>query len=755
MDVLTRINTASFIRVVVALLMGVLLVSCASNVTLDTYNVSDDELLDAVIKIRERLATDPSDIELRSRLKQLELRAADYHYQRGKRAYDEAKVEESIAEYQKGLLAKPDYPKLAQAMLEVVSMKEADNLHQEGELLLQAGMPDEAKQQFQQALEIFPEHQASRQALAEMEADTEDKSESALLSKDLIDLNFKDTDIKEAFEFVSKSFGVNVIFDNDIQSESITLFAQNVTFSQALELMLSTTKTFYKRLGNNTIVIIPDTTDKKGQYEEHDIRVFYLRAAKAKEMVNLIKGLLSLKKVIVNEEMNSILVRDTPDVLQLVDNVVRANDRKPAEMVFDVEILEVNRTKSERLGFDFGSEIGVSYDPFRIDSIWADKLKEGIVTIPNMAFRYFKQDVDAKILANPKIRVMDNKAAKIHIGDRVPLRSSTILDATGQTRTTFEYRDIGIRLTVQPAIHLDNSVTVQLGLEVSSLGQNLGTQAEPAFSIGTRNAETYMLLRDGETAILGGLIRDEDRNSTVKIPGVSSIPAAGELFKSHDDQATRTDVLLTITPRVVRQWDLPPKKSRIMYSGTRDNYTSTPAFASLSQPGNNKSAPVIAVSKGETSSDAPPIAPGLQRRDTELDTETSTGRVSLKFQQPVYSVRSGQDFSANIVGEHLNGIKNLPVSVIFNPTLLELVNTESSFSGGEEAVELAQDKNSVSMQLVVLEQDERSEGTSLARLHFKALKSGVSYLVFRSNTYTSVDGGEYAPQVNASRIVIK
>ena len=146
----------------------------------------------------------------------------------------------------------------------------------------------------------------------------------------------------------------------------------------------------------------------------------------------------------------------------------------------------MNRSKSERLGLDFGTYSLTAAVPSPGTVPLSGSIREAIrstatLTVPPLTFRFFKQDVDAKILANPKIRVLNGRAAKIHIGDRVPLRAATIVDATGQTRTTFDYKDIGIRLTVEPMIYLDNSSMLKLGLEVSSLGENLGTPNEPAF----------------------------------------------------------------------------------------------------------------------------------------------------------------------------------------------------------------------------------------------------------------------------------
>src|SRR6266571_4841736 len=177
----------------------------------------------------------------------------------------------------------------------------------------------------------------------------------ALTSKAPITLNFRQTDLKQAFEFLARSFGVNVIFDEAVKSVPLTLFAKDVTFEQGLSLLLTTSKTFYKKIGANTILVSPDSKEKRGQYEDHLVRTFQMNTVRAKEMADILKGLVTIKKIIVNEQLNTISVRDTEDVIKLSERIIENNDRKPAEMILEVEILEVNRTKSERLGLDFGT----------------------------------------------------------------------------------------------------------------------------------------------------------------------------------------------------------------------------------------------------------------------------------------------------------------------------------------------------------------------------------------------------------------
>lgn len=726
------------LRISKLLVFVFLLSSCASPIKDAEVLATRGEWLNAVLEYRKALLKEPGDIELRSRLKQTELKAADYYYQKGLRLLEQNNIDAAIVEYQRGLIAKPDHGKLEEAMKSLLTLKKANSLYLEGMYSKKSGRDKEAHEQFLRVLQVYPDHEKATVEVQRYISQKEENSdEFALKSKAPITLKFKKTGIRTTFQFLAKSFGINVIFDEAIKDQSVTLFAKNVTFEQALNLLLVTTKSFYKKLGKNTILLSPDTKEKRGQYEDYIIRIFSLRNIKAKNMAAILKNVLSLKKIQVNEKQNTIIVRSTDVILSLVDKVIRSNDRKPAELILDVEILEVNRTKTEQLGLDFGSQVTNVYPTFT--GSFAAALSQGTVTLPNLSFRYYKQDVDAKILANPKIRVMDDKPAKIHIGDRVPLRAATIQDATGQTRTTFEYKDIGIKLTAEPDIHLDNSVTVKLGLEVSSLGQNLGTVAEPAFSIGTRNADTVMLLRDGETAILGGLIRDEDRRSLANVPGLGDIPILGRVFGTSDDQSTRTDVLLTITPRIVRGWDIPPKDLRSIYSGTEKSYTNRSIFSNFNDKIKNKEVK-ISLPNIKNNKD------GLKSRKAKV--------IKLGFDKTAFTITDNGESEIKVIGENLKDVKFLPFDILYNPNLLsfeEGIQSDapvSKFSATEES-----GQGTISIKLNDLDVTDDSPQV-LCTLILKGVKPGISYLVFRTNEYQGKNGNAVKSQVQTSRIIV-
>lgn len=753
------------------------LAACASPVQVADNFIAQDEWMKAVIAYRKASAENPSDVEFKSRLKQTELKAADYYYRRGLVLFEQDNLDGAVIQYQQGLAAMPDHGKLLQAMRQVLLRKEANSLYAEAVKAKEAGQSGESRRLLKRAIDAYPEFRLAEEMLvSETRELAEDDAGDRLKvsSRAPITLNFRQTDIRVAFEFIAKSFGIDVVFDDGVKTSPVTLFAKDVTFEEALSLILATTKTFYKKIGVHTIFIAPDSKEKRGQYEDHMVRVFQLTNIHAKEMADILKGIIPLKKAIVNDDLNTIVVRDTEEAIKVAEKVIGSNDRRPAELILEVEILEVNRSKAERLGLDLSpynmkASLPTTTTPITGSILGAFK-STAILTLPSVTFNFYKQDVDAKTLANPRLRVLSGKSAKIHIGDRVPLRAATIQDATGQVRTTYDYKEIGIRLTAEPIIHLDNSVTVKVALEVSSLGQNIGTLTEPAYSIGTRNAETHMLLRDGETAILGGLIRDEDRKTRLRVPLLGDIPVIGSLFTSYDDSNGRTDVLLTITPRVVRGWDLPGKDAQMYASGSEERFTSQLLFGGFSAP---------KVSPASQAGVTPPTA--REARTQPVPTKGSTvaspinekgaatkvvtgalqpvvaGQLPLlAFSEAVYEGVSGKEFEIKLTGDNLDGATGIAAEILYNPQLVKYLRNEpGNIATKEYQVDADEARGTLRVKLTYPDNAPANGASTLARVVLRGERPGTSYIVYREPTIYGAKGAVANVQLRASRVVVK
>ena len=764
---MTHIKLPGKILLAVAVLS---LTSCAGHVKRGDKFAKNEEWTKAILEYRKAKRDRPEDIEIRSRLIQRESKAAEYYYHRGVVAKAKGDFDGAIALFQQGLIAMPENDKLQSALREAQLQKEAAALYQEGVNLLAAGKQDDAKRRFAMALEAHPGHKEAAWNLAAIEKQASDAAGESLAlgSSAPITLNFRETEIRDAYGFLTQSFGVNVVFDDGVKNAPTTLFAKDVTFEQGLALLLTTSRTFYRRIGPNTILVAMDNKDKRGQYEDQVVRTFELNTVRAKEMADIIKGVLTVKKIVINEQLNSITVRDSEEIIRLVDRMIQNNDKKLAEVVLEVEILEISRTKSENLGLDFGSyQITAAVPPYPLTGSFRAAQNAGTLTLPSATLRFFKQDVDAKTLANPRIRVLSGKSARIHIGDRVPLIATTIQDATGQVRNTFDYKDIGIRLVAEPTVHLDNSMTVKLALEVSSLGQNLGTAGQPAYSIGSRNAETVMLLRDGETAILGGLIQDSERNSRITVPGIGDIPVLGALLTSYTNSKDRTDVLLTITPRVVRGWELPPLAGRQFFSGTENSYADRQLFAELKTAALSGAGARIAPRINTTGSATTPsssrqaalpelpaaVAPSAA---PEVQAQAQASMPQLGFSQAVYETEAGQELTIKLTGQNLAGVASLPLEVLYNAQVMSLVRGEAGAPPPQSFDTRSQDGNGVlSVNLAYAPDAAPADASVIANLVMRAAQPGVSYLLYRTKTVVGANGEAINAQTQAARVVVR
>jgi general secretion pathway protein D len=760
-------HTKLFMKTLLAAAALMTLASCASHVTRGDQYARKDEWAKAILEYRQASHEHPDDIEIKSHLEQIEIKSADFYYHRGEIAMATGNLDNAITQFQQGVVAMPGNDKLQNALRDAQMQKEAAAFYEEGVHLQDAGKLEDAKQRFKKALEADPGHVEAAAKLAAI-----DKQELgaagdglALSSSAPITLNFRETDIRDAYEFLTKSFGVNVVFDDGVKGAPVTLFAKDVTFGQGLGLLLATSKTFYRKIGPNTILVAQDSKEKRGQYEDQIVRTFELNTVRAKEMADIIKGVLTVNKMVVNEQLNTITVRDSEKVIRLIERLIQNNDKKAAEVVLEVEILEIDRTKAENLGLDFGSyQITAAIPPYPLTGSYGAARAAGTLTLPSATLNFFKQDVDAKILANPRIRVLSGKTA---IGDRVPLISTTIQDATGQVRNTYDYKDLGIQLTADPTVNLDNSVTVKLGLGVSSLGQNLGTASQPQYSIGSRDAETTMLLRDGETAVLGGLIQDNERNTKILIPGLGDIPAVGSLFTSYNDSHDRTDVLLTLTPRVVRGWEQPSPSDRQFFSGTENNYADQQLFAEMKTAAVSDAGVPIAPrintngidTNGATTAAAPaqqaqPAVAASAPAQTQLQVQASPPRFG--FSEAVYDVAPGQDFTIKLTGQNLSGVASLPLEILYNAQVMNFTRIEAgdpppqSFNAAADS-----GKGVLSVNLAYAPGAAPKEATVIANLVMHAVNPGVSYLIYRNKTVIGADGKSINIQSQAARVVVK
>jgi len=508
-----------------------------------------------------------------------EAEAAAYFLCAGADLAKKERYQEAVEKYELGLVAQPANAELHAARQEVLRKKEAGRLFLEGRRARAVGNYDLAESLLKQAAGMAGGGVSLKEEIAQIAIDKKASERrttlTAFRSPMPVTLNFRDAKLKDVLKVVGESYSLNTVFDKTAGNLDVTVSAKNVTLEQALAMVMQSAGADYKILGPNSLFIYENTPEKKKQYEDRYFRTYHLSTLKADRMAEILKASVDPKTMVANNDLGTIQVRESRDTLDVIERLIAANDRKPAEIMLNVEIVEVDRTKSDRLGMDYGSAITaklpeVSFKQLVNGSAIATK---SVVIFPNVVLNYLKSDVGAHTLSNPRIRTVDGQAAKIHVGDRVPLQSATITDATGQSRVLYEYHDIGIKLDVLPKYHLDDSIFVDLNVEVSALGANIGTKDVPAYEIGTRNVHTTMILREGETAVLAGLISKNEQKSLNGLPGLSADSIVGHLFSTAENKDDTKELLLTITPQLMRPQSLPERPVTDFYSGTEGAFS--------------------------------------------------------------------------------------------------------------------------------------------------------------------------------------
>ncbi|TFW32304.1 secretin N-terminal domain-containing protein [Massilia horti] len=409
-----------------------------------------------------------------------------------------------------------------------------------------------------------PDHRAARQLLQRLDQHAS-RAQAAVPGlagrfRSPVSLQFRDANVKVVLEALARGSGINVLLDKDIKPDiKVSIFVKDVSVQDALELLLMQSQLEKKVLSDSTVLVYPNLPAKLKEYQDLKIRSFHLVNADAKQIAAMIKTLLKSRDVVVHERTNSVVMRDTPEAVELAARLVEDQDVADPEVMLEVEVLEVSGSRLSELGLALPSSIGVSVPGDRLTlgalrDTRASSLLAG--PAPSVTLNLLMQDSDANLLASPRIRARNHEKAKIMIGDRVPVITNAVTPmSTGAPVITgnVQYLDVGLKLEVEPDIHLDEEVSIKINLEVSSIVKEIQNvqSGTLAYQVGTRNATTVLRLRDGETQILGGLINDEDRNSASKLPGLGQLPLLGRLFSNHRDNARKTEIVLSLTPHVI------------------------------------------------------------------------------------------------------------------------------------------------------------------------------------------------------------
>jgi general secretion pathway protein D len=521
-------------------------------------------------------------------------------FRAGERAERRQDFDRAVLEYSKAVQENPnklDYRK----GLQRARLRASEEHTVAGRRLLNRGLYKEALDELKLALDLNPTSSTLPREIEAVEAQRRTNSPASSMdqlkdrtrerslpglalgpgAQEPLGLSFRNASLREVYQALGKAAGVNFVFDPEFRDQPITVDLENVGFEQALNAIASVGHTFHRVLDSRVVMVAPDTPNKRRDYEQQVVKTFFLSNADLKETIDLLRIVLGARRVAPLPGANALTINDTPDKVAAAERIVDIVDKQRAEVMVEVEILEVNRGKLKEYGIEITSPPGgagilgaifpaetitetvrdVNGNPLfdRTRPLTVDdnpyKASNLLVTaLPGVIYRLLQSDTSSRLLANPQLRTIEGQTAQARFGDQVPVPVTTFSPlATGgvaqQPVTSFTYKDVGVNIDITPRVHHDGDVTLVLKLEISQVGplfQNL-----PTFN--SRTVSSQIRLKDGETNIIAGLINDSERHSLTGIPGIANLPFIGRLFARNHDESAQTDIVMTLTPHIIRR----------------------------------------------------------------------------------------------------------------------------------------------------------------------------------------------------------
>jgi general secretion pathway protein D len=518
---------------------------CASSAALRAARQaeSQQDFDRAVVEYTKVVRARPDDRTARAALEQMKLRAAQDHFTRARRLSSIGKLEEALVEYQ---LAAELNPTNANIQDEMRSVR--------AQLRTKVAVNDEGKTRLETL--IAESFDAPRPG-------TE-------LPDDIVmpdTLMFRDASSRDVFLAIGKFAEVSIVFDPTFREQPVTIDLRKAKLADALSSVAGATRNFWRASNQRTVTVVPDTPAKRREYEEEIGRVFYLSNADLKETIDILRIVVDARRLSQISATNAVVIKDTPERIEAAARIISAIDKARPEVVIDVELLEVDRTRMREYGLQIASpgspglsgQVDVNRDDFTLRDL--RNLTQSNVflsNLPGLYYRLLKTDSATRVLANPQLRTSEGIPSQANFGERVPVPVTTFapIAAGGvqtQPITSFNYENIGVNIDITPRTHHDDEVSLAVKIQVSSIS---GTGFGNLPTFGNRAISTVIRLKDGETNMLAGLIRDDERQVLSGIPGLSDLPVVGRLFAHNRRETQETDIILTLTPRIVRVLDL-------------------------------------------------------------------------------------------------------------------------------------------------------------------------------------------------------
>jgi len=498
----------------------------------------------AIVEYTKALREDPDNRAAREGLEMAKVRSSLDHFSQGRRLEATGKLDEALVELQLAAELNPGNPEIDELLRNVRTQLRNKVASRDGKTELQTLV--------EKSRELMP---------AGQELPTDIRMPESL--------TFRDANSRDVFTALGKIGSVNVIFDPQFSARPVSIDLKNPSFEEALQAVSTATRNFYRVTAQRTVTVIPDTAAKRQEYEEEIVRPFFLSNADLKETMDLLRVVIDARRVAPVTATNAIMIKDTPERVAAAGKIIAAIDKARPEVIIDVELLEVDRTRLKEFGLQLASPgdpptgidgvVSINRNPLTLADLGNLSQSDILLTnLPSLYYRLLKQDTNTRALANPQLRTSEGIPAQARFGERVPVPVTIFSPiATGgvnqQPITSFNYENIGVNIDITPRTHHDDHVTLALKISVSNIS---GTGFGDLPTFGNREISTVIRLKDGETNLLAGLIRDDERRTLRGIPGLSDLPIIGPMFAHTQRESRETDIVLTLTPHVIRVLDL-------------------------------------------------------------------------------------------------------------------------------------------------------------------------------------------------------
>ncbi len=548
-------------------------------------------------QLREALRLDPNNAQYRMEVRTQQTKLANTILNLGDEQRTEGKLDAALETYSNVLRLDPQNEVARRKITQSLNTKSVVDLTAQAQTLFNAKKLEAAKEKLKRALSEDASYGPAQILLKKIDEQLDEAKASSLaqvsvqsVMKKPISLQFRDANLRMVFEAMSRSVGLNVILDRDVRSDlKTTIYVKDASVEDTVDLILLQNQLDKRVLNGNTLFIYPATAAKQKEYQELKVRVFQLSNVDAKYLQTVLKTILKIKDLVIDEKTNTIVIRDTPEAIAVAEKLVAAHDVPDAEVMLEVEVLEVSRDRVTNLGIKWPDAVsinlprGIGGGDLTVSDIQSLSSNQFLIgpTPIGVGINAKLIDSDANLLASPRIRVRHKEKARVLIGDRVPFVSGSNTVTTGASpivSSSVQYLDVGIKLEVEPYVYSENDVGIKINMEVSNIAKEIPNKntGDILYQIGTRSASTSLRLKDGETQVLAGLISDQERTSAAKVPGLGQTPLLGRLFSNDNGNNSKTEIVLSITPRILRTQNLAAQALRDIWSGTDSQVREAP-----------------------------------------------------------------------------------------------------------------------------------------------------------------------------------